>query len=400
MIKRENVIISKTKTILEKQKKYLQESGEDFNIFSITKIERYENNTHSAMITELLNPKGSHHQGAMFLDEFIKIIFSIVYQSKDENCDLEKKASDFIKAKPIVFQEKSIGTINLDKGTGGRIDILIQSNETNIIIENKIDASDQLLQLERYNNYKPNKSIIFYLNLWGNEASNHSAGKLLAHKDYYPISYQEHIVEWLENCIEKCSNAYLKINIRQYLNLVKKITNQLKDEFMDELEMMLINNLLEAEQVANTFPVVKRKIREDFRKKFEIALYKRIPKELEFRIDSGNTYIGLPNYKSEQLCFAIMFNQGEHVYYGIYNHTANIENIKLVQEFLKGKVNTTNHFPIWYYLKELNGEKIDFNDVAFLSKLMSADNHEKLLNKAVNELSEFIQKYYQVLSIV
>ncbi|TCL69287.1 PD-(D/E)XK nuclease superfamily protein [Mariniflexile fucanivorans] len=397
MFEVEKILIFKTKTILEKQKKYLKDSGEDFNIFSITKIERYENNTHSAMITELLNPKGSHHQGVVFLEEFIKVIFPIVYHSNDENCEVEKKITEFINAKPIVFQEKSIGIIDLDESTGGRIDILIQSDKINIIIENKIDARDQLLQLERYNNYKPNSCLIFYLNLWGNEAPNHSAGKLLANQDYYPISYHYHIIEWLEKCVEKCDNEYVKINIRQYLNLVKKITNQLKDEFMDELERMLISNLLEAEQVANTFPVVKKRIREEFRKKFETALSKRIPKELEFNIDSKNTYLELPNFKNEQLCFAIMYNEGEPVHYGIYNHTANIENVKMVQGFIKGTVNTTNHFPIWEYLKELNGEKIDFNDVAFLSNLMDADNYEKILNKTVNEVSEFIQKYFQIL---
>jgi hypothetical protein len=49
--------------------------GVRFNIFSITKIERYEVNTHSAMLSELLNPNGSHGQGAIFLKSFIEIVY-------------------------------------------------------------------------------------------------------------------------------------------------------------------------------------------------------------------------------------------------------------------------------------------------------------------------------------
>jgi len=42
-----------------------------FNIFSILRAERNERFTHSAFIAELLNPNGSHCQGAIFLKLFL-----------------------------------------------------------------------------------------------------------------------------------------------------------------------------------------------------------------------------------------------------------------------------------------------------------------------------------------
>ena len=47
-------------------------TNEDFNIFSILRMETDEVNTHSRFIAELLNPKGSHFQEEKFLELFIK----------------------------------------------------------------------------------------------------------------------------------------------------------------------------------------------------------------------------------------------------------------------------------------------------------------------------------------
>lgn len=44
--------------------------GELFNTFSILKMETAENKTHSNFIAELLNPKGSHLKGSIFLERF------------------------------------------------------------------------------------------------------------------------------------------------------------------------------------------------------------------------------------------------------------------------------------------------------------------------------------------
>ena len=50
-----------------KERRKKAASGETFNIFTITKIERSEVNTHSAMIAELLYPRGNHAKESLFL---------------------------------------------------------------------------------------------------------------------------------------------------------------------------------------------------------------------------------------------------------------------------------------------------------------------------------------------
>ena len=47
-----------------------RESGDMFNIFEILKAEHYEVTTHSAILAELLNPKGAHGCNDLFLKSF------------------------------------------------------------------------------------------------------------------------------------------------------------------------------------------------------------------------------------------------------------------------------------------------------------------------------------------
>ena len=55
------------KRISDHQEEISTLKGENFNVFSILKMESKENETHSAFLGELLNPKGSHGFGSLFL---------------------------------------------------------------------------------------------------------------------------------------------------------------------------------------------------------------------------------------------------------------------------------------------------------------------------------------------
>ena len=55
-----------------KYEKVLQQAQQDFNIFSILRNEPDEVNLHSQFLAELLNPKGSHNQGTILLEAFLK----------------------------------------------------------------------------------------------------------------------------------------------------------------------------------------------------------------------------------------------------------------------------------------------------------------------------------------
>ena len=60
-----------TRRILKHQNELQALKGETFNVFSILGMESRENETHSAFLSELLNPNGSHLMGDVFLRVFL-----------------------------------------------------------------------------------------------------------------------------------------------------------------------------------------------------------------------------------------------------------------------------------------------------------------------------------------
>ena len=194
--------------------------GENYNLFSILNIERYELK-HSALIANLLDPKGSHGCG----DAFLKAFFEIA---------LKGTAYPFESSTPPQSHtEHYTGLIAGD--TGGRIDILVESKSSHygLIIENKIYAGDQDKQLTRYDNYGKktfgaDRYLLVYLTLFGSEASEGSTAKGNAKEvDYLCLSYAEDILRWLEQCVRLADNKPLvRESLNQYIRTIKQLTYQ------------------------------------------------------------------------------------------------------------------------------------------------------------------------------
>ncbi len=205
-------------------------SGENFNIFSIMSMESDEVFTHSAIIAELLNPKGSHSLGTQPLKLFYTIVLNI--EKFPENLEQH-----------ICIKEEYIGLITDDK-TGGRLDIVVKDSSGNgLVIENKIYAGEQPDQLMRYKN-KYSKATLLFLTLDGDES------KQLKTEDnieYTTISYKEHIINWMEECSKLAyDKPILRETLKQYIHLLKKLTNQTTDNEMSEQIVTIIDNNFEA----------------------------------------------------------------------------------------------------------------------------------------------------------
>lgn len=203
--------------------------GEKYNIFQIMSMESDEVSTHSAVVANLLDPRGSHGCG----DAFLKLFLSQISDLND---------FDFPTENAIVKVEYVIGPITDDEG--GRIDILILSKDKKkgIIIENKIYASDQPRQLYRYYKFAQNlqEHRILYLTLDGKDPSNDSITNKAGNDklkgqgnsddgkaDFYCISYASDILRWLESCVEKTTQKpLLRETLAQYIDLLKKLTHQ------------------------------------------------------------------------------------------------------------------------------------------------------------------------------
>ncbi len=198
-------ITNEINNLLElKSVKEALEKENSFNLFKVCNIE-YKELIHSAIIAELLNPKGSHGKGAELLKGFFKHT-GIGNEVKFENINNVK-----------VHTEYSIKK--------GRIDILIEGCDRPIIIENKIWAEDQEHQLLRYyEEFKSHKPILLYLTMYGDSPSVFSLG--CKEEDFptkiYNVSYKNCIRSWL-NEIKTDSTTDFSHTLVLYKNTLEGI---------------------------------------------------------------------------------------------------------------------------------------------------------------------------------
>ncbi len=261
-----NLLIA-LESIAKKNVEIIKLKGETFNLFNLLDRREDEVKTHSAFIAELLNPEGSHNLGNEFLCLFLEMLYD---KKKDEypnweNAELPNKDE---LAGVKVEKEKTIGKINEDTGTGGRMDIYLSNSRMQICIENKIYASEQYIQLSRYNQYinkyrKP-RNILFYLTLNGKESEEQN---VVEGKHYYTLSYEKDILKWLENCFRiSVDLPILRESIKQYIILIKSLTNQLNSNTMrDETHKLILNHIVGSEIIAKEFDNAIEKISKELK---------------------------------------------------------------------------------------------------------------------------------------
>ncbi len=194
--------------------------GDKFNIFSILGIQRKEVETHSFLLYELMNQKGSHFQKELYLKIFIEEVLKI--DDFEFNC---------VK----IDREKIIPNSNR------RIDFTIENNKYYIAIEMKIDANDQKEQIFDYYKYLENQCKepkLYYLTLDGKEASENSSKGV----EYEKISFSYHILNFIEKSIEKSASLpIIRESLIQYQNTIKNITNQTTQELQMEAIKIIDN---------------------------------------------------------------------------------------------------------------------------------------------------------------
>ena len=247
--------------------------GENYNLFSILSIERYELK-HSALIANLLDPEGSHGCGDAFLRAFFEIALKEgAYPFKD--CTL-----------PHSYTEYYTGPIAGD--TGGRIDILVESKSSHygLIIENKIYAGDQDKQLTRYDNYGKetfgaDKYLLAYLTLYGYDASKEStATKSAEEVGYLRLSYAEDILRWLEQCARLAYDKPLvRESLNQYIRTIKQLTYQ------DMNQEKIIDLAVDHPEVVATLSSKRDAIAQGIRKKYIFAKLKEYADQKGWQFD-------------------------------------------------------------------------------------------------------------------
>ena len=251
--------------------------GENYNLFSILRIEDSELK-HSALIANLLAPKGSHGCGDAFLRAFFEIA-------------LKGTAYPFESSSPDSCTEHYTGPIAGD--TGGRIDILVKSSQYGLIIENKIYAGDQDKQLIRYDNYGKeifgaDGYLLVYLTLYGYDASKGSITSDDSQKvNYLCLSYAEDILRWLEQCARLAYDKPLvRESLNQYIQTIKQLTYQ---DMNQENIQKIIDLAVDHPEVVATLSSNRDAIAQGIRKKYIFAELKKYADQKSWLYDDSES---------------------------------------------------------------------------------------------------------------
>lgn len=375
--------------LIDKEEQLKKAKGESFNIFSILKMESKENDTHSNLLGNLLDPNGSHLMGAVFLEEFLDL----------------NNLKDFLDASTTrVYLEYSCGKVDCKAKTGGRIDIyLLDKNGRSISIENKVYAGDQPCQIERYVNHNKASNKVFYLSLDGKDASEDSRGDLRAGIDYFTISYRDDIINWLEKCSKEASNQpIVRETIKQYKILIQKLTKTMDTQHEQELQKMILSNYDAAELIARNFDSAKEGVCEKLRN----IVFEEINKYLES--SDYNALLGDPIAKNySQIWIKNQRNQNAQVFFGLESFgTKSTENM-FIGTFRYGDIGyiEQNNFAesdkYWcnrIYIEEFNNDiELNMSNGKFISILNKEDEFKKVVDHILKAFKKYFEENNEVL---
>ncbi|MGJ1412809.1 PD-(D/E)XK nuclease family protein [Sphingobacterium thalpophilum] len=368
-----------------------------FNIFEILNLQTNEVRTHSAFLSELLNPKGSHLMGNIFLEAFLSKL------------DL----SDYIDAKTTnVFVEKHIGAISEDNLRGGRLDIILRDKKgRSIVIENKIYADQGENQIGRYLEYNKGNNFVLLLTLQQEKIAqpeNENIGNDIS--NYRNITYDVEVTDWLTVCHAlSVDYPFLRENIKQYLNLIGTLTGKIENKLMDKkLKELILNNVNEARLIAENF----RYVVDEIKIKFHEEVFNQLEKAIEnsylnsdLSVEIGtpankvNSQIWIkPKGSTLDLWFGIqtfsgLSNFGGEFFVGIISINKKVDKV-VFTKFIKDSL--INNW--WYHRKDISrfaGETIDFSNDDFIVKI--AENNEyrdRVVQYIIKETLDYIGDHY------
>ena len=184
---------------------------------------REKENTHSRIIADILNPKGTHNQGSVFLESFLRAVIEECSDDTSSKMDFNYE-DDFFIAREFCIKEFSA-----DGTDAGRIDIYIElKNDAGkyfgIIIENKInDASFQPNQLARYKDAIENKFT----------SANRKDFKVVTVcipllcntkiEDECAVIFPDKLGDIFERAIKSCSDTHVANMMASYITCLRNI---------------------------------------------------------------------------------------------------------------------------------------------------------------------------------
>lgn len=219
-----------------------------YSIFSVLQIQDKELLI-CRMIADLLNPRGMHGAGSDFLKLFI-----------DEVLKIKKFDKYFVDSAKV--------TAEYVTDSKRRIDLVIEIGERFIPIEVKIYAGDQNSQCHDYYYYakgKDSETKVYYLTTTGHAPSEGSLSGLngmLDMDDVVCISFKEHILGWLRDCIDIAKDD-MRIIISQFIVSIETVCGYTNEKVINMISDVLFESeeaLRAGIQISDSINVAKVKL--------------------------------------------------------------------------------------------------------------------------------------------
>ncbi|MDM1363194.1 PD-(D/E)XK nuclease family protein [Myroides marinus] len=305
--------------------------------FNTMDFVRWDENKVSEIIGFLLDPKGVHDQGSVYLDLFFKQFVS-----------------------KIKFTDREAVTVILEDRTfeDRRIDIVLSyKNYQKVIgIENKINlyTKDQKNQVADYMRFleeivkdkqvEKDSYMLFYLTPKGRELSEDSANKGEAEQwkeegRLVCINYEDHIIPFLEDCIKETSNERVRYFITDFRKQL--IENYMGKEGVDQ--SMIINQLANTENIEvafaiqNTLPHFKQEVKERLNIQMQ-ELAEELTEELqqEIKYVKEHHHFEIPQLKNTYVKYSYEMNG---VIYGLVKQPDYFNNVNSEKIIIEGLSN-------------------------------------------------------------
>ena len=390
-----------------------------FNVFTALLKFRDEVKLHSRWLHYLLNPSADHDCATLFLDLFIQVLRRGVQPHDDDaHPDHLRQLETFVTKTAKVEKE-----VTIRYGIDRRVDISMESPQWGIIvIENKTALGERPDQIHDYTNYCIKRCsgrhyLLLYLTPFGNQAQ--TAGE---HKDkYYRISYINHVLPWLEECL-RATYQFVHINqaLQQYRNVVNQLVGSTSDQaYMDQIIEILKKHPTVIEHL-NEINQAVDKLRASYRENFFQELRKQLsernmklgPEKPEKKYSSFviETERGFRWNKLAELKLTLEYGIEEHcLYVGLVNYDTEESVRKAVWEDRSRYASVTEHLARefsdrydegndWWPLGWIELLKEKFMTDSFLAE--NGTEHSRPLFQQVTDLVKIISRYLEVVDQV
>jgi hypothetical protein len=330
-------------TLQEARKRFSAQLAPDFNLFDYLRTDEMGV---SKVIADLLDPKGAHGQGAVFLNVFAKI--------------LEQEWITSTNDWRVVTEQQANGQ--------RRIDVYLESDIGVIGIENKPWAIDQPDQLKDYAEHLEKQAgnkewRLIYLG--NNEPSTGSISKesfekLKKDKNLIPLDFHK-LVGWLNDCAAQSKALVVRVFIEELAKFVRtNITGELEmseeQEVISEIMKSPEKNIEAAFHVSNSMSALKQGLLQKFQADLKSQLDKKgFHLVWDTRMSQGwGTYAGFGVKFEEQDKYLYISFEGSgltRMFWGIHRESESVkDNAAIWQEInsvMQQKFGHSKQWPWW-----------------------------------------------------